>query len=410
MENDKQKTIFETKPLIGADETIKEAKWKDEEFRKIRLAFMNILEDTEAARQEAIREKAQTLAIINNIPNGIIVLDKDNKIELVNPLAESFLKSKKDELMGKNIFKISSPDLDLIPFYKVIKNGKKDKIKYGLRREIVMGGNKFLEVSAVPLEISEQDKKTLIIIYDVSRDKLIESMKTEFVSIAAHQLRTPLSAIKWTISMLLNGDVGKLTPEQQELLEKTYESNERMISLINDLLNVTRIEEGRFLYKPAPTHLELLTETAIQNAEDLLKIKKIKLDYKKPKRVLPQILADQEKVGLVIQNLLENAIKYTPEEGTIQISLGQEKNNILFKIKDSGVGIPQDQQNRIFTKFFRGSNVMRLETDGSGLGLYTAKNIIDAHKGKIWFESQEGQGTTFYFTLPIMPKDKNKTA
>jgi len=121
-------------------------------------------------------------------------------------------------------------------------------------------------------------------------------------------------------------------------------------------------------------------------------------------------LADQEKVGLVIQNLLENAIKYTPEEGTIQISLGQEKNNILFKIKDSGVGIPQDQQNRIFTKFFRGSNVMRLETDGSGLGLYTAKNIIDAHKGKIWFESQEGQGTTFYFTLPIMSKDKNKTA
>jgi len=138
-----------------------------------------------------------------------------------------------------------------------------------------MGGNKFLEVSAVPLEISEQDKKTLIIIYDISRDKLIESMKTEFVSIAAHQLRTPLSAIKWTISMLLNGDVGKLTPEQQELLEKTYESNERMISLINDLLNVTRIEEGRFLYKPAPTHLELLTETAIQNAEDLLKIKKL---------------------------------------------------------------------------------------------------------------------------------------
>jgi len=117
-------------------------------------------------------------------------------------------------------------------------------------------------------------------------------------------------------------------------------------------------------------------------------------------------LADQEKVGLVIQNLLENAIKYTPEEGTIQISLGQEKNNILFKIKDSGVGIPQDQQNRIFTKFFRGSNVMRLETDGSGLGLYTAKNIIDAHKGKIWFESQEGQGTTFYLLCRLCQKIK----
>jgi signal transduction histidine kinase len=226
-------------------------------------------------------------------------------------------------------------------------------------------------------------------------------MKTEFVSIAAHQLRTPLSAIKWTLRMVLDGDTGELNSEQKELLEKTYVSNERMISLINDLLNVSRIEEGRFLYKQELVNLEDVISIVIDSSQELLKMKKMKLTFEKPKESLPQVSADREKMELAVQNLLENAVKYTPEGGKIDISLEKDNDNIIFKIKDTGVGIPDDQHERIFTKFFRGDNVIRMETEGSGLGLYTTRNIIDAHKGKIWFDSKEGEGTIFTFTIPI---------
>jgi PAS domain S-box-containing protein len=391
----------QTQPSVAPVDKFNDKNWRDEEFRKIRMAFLNILEDTEDARRGAVREKNKTLAIINNLTDGILVLDSANKIELVSPLVEVFLKQGAEKLINKNIFKITSPDFDLDPLWKALKGNKKEKIKYILREEIVLGGHVSLEVSCVPIETSKEEKETLIILHDISRDKLVETMKTEFVSIAAHQLRTPLSAIKWTIRMLLDGDIGHISEEQKELLEKTYESNERMISLINDLLNVTRIEEGRFLYKPEPLQIQKIVEAAIQNSNDLAKMRKINLIFEKPKNVLPLVEVDKEKIGLAIQNLLENAIKYTPSSGSIAISLEEKDKSVLFKIKDDGVGIPQNQQSRIFTKFFRGSNVARMETDGTGLGLYTTKNIIEAHRGEIWFESEEGKGTAFYFTVPV---------
>jgi PAS domain S-box-containing protein len=387
-----------------SSDNLNDKTFRDEEFRKIRMAFLNILEDTEEARRGAVNEKNKTLAIINNLTDGLLVLDSSNKIELVSPLVELFLKQDADRLVGKNIFRVTSPDFDLEPLWKVLKDGKSAKIKYVLRKEIVLGGKVSLEVSCVPIEASKDKNETLIILHDVSRDKLVETMKTEFVSIAAHQLRTPLSAIKWTIRMLLDGDIGTITEEQKELLGKTYESNERMISLINDLLNVTRIEEGRFLYKPEVSQIQDVVESVIQNSSDLLKMRKINLVFEKPKSPLPLVEVDKEKIGLAIQNLLENAIKYTPPSGSIAIALESKGENVLFKIKDDGVGIPQNQQDRIFTKFFRGSNVIRMETDGTGLGLYTTKNIIEAHHGKIWFESEENKGTTFYFTVPVVKK------
>ena len=259
-----------------------------------------------------------------------------------------------------------------------------------------------IEVNTVFLEEGAEEGGILIILHDVTRDKLVERMKTEFVSIAAHQLRTPLSAIKWTLRMVLDGDTGELNAEQKDLLEKTYVSNERMISLINDLLNVSRIEEGRFLYKQQLASLEEIVSIVIDSSQELLKMKKMTLTFDKPKEALPQVSVDKEKMELAIQNLLENAVKYTPEGGKINISLEKNNRDIVFKIKDTGVGIPEDQHERIFTKFFRGDNVIRMETEGSGLGLYTTRNIIDAHKGKIWFDSKEGEGTVFYFTIPIV--------
>jgi len=216
-------------------------------------------------------------------------------------------------------------------------------------------------------------------------------------------LRTPLSAIKWTLKMILDGDLGSLTKEQREFLEKTYQSNERIINLINDLLNVTRIEEGRYIYKPQTTEILPIIESLLKSYEGMIQKKNLTLELKKPPK-LPKVKVDIEKISLAIQNLLENAIIYNVPNGKIEITLEDKGEEIQISVKDTGIGIPKDQQQRMFTKFFRGSNAMKIDTEGSGLGLFITKNIIDAHGGKIWFESEEGKGTTFYFTLPTVGK------
>jgi len=228
-------------------------------------------------------------------------------------------------------------------------------------------------------------------------------MKTEFVSIAAHQLRTPLSAIKWTLRMILDGDLGPLPKEQREFLEKTYQSNERMIRLINDLLNVTRIEEGRFLYQPEKKDIIEIAKKIIDPLKVIAERKGLQFIFKKPSQKIPQPKVDAEKISLVFQNLIDNAISYTNPGGKVEVSIKylKDKKEILVSTKDTGIGIPKDQHQRVFSRFFRGSNAIRAETEGTGLGLFIAKNIVEAHGGKIWFESEENKGTTFYFTLPV---------
>lgn len=372
---------------------------KEEALRRVRVALLNILEDTNDARKEAVNERNKTMAIIENLTDGILLLNNDNEIEIISPPVVDFFRKDKEEVIGKDIGVLLSGEEFKQLRDLLIDNEKKVKIAY--RQEAAVGARLNLEVTTVSLKDEFEERGILAIFHDVTRDKLVERMKTEFVSISAHQLRTPLSAIKWTLRMVLDGDVGELSGEQKDLLEKTYVSNERMIGLINDLLNVSRIEEGRFLYKQDQGQLEDVVNSVIGSSQELLKMKKISLGVDMPKEKLPKVNIDKEKLELAVQNLLENAVKYTPEGGSIHISLEKLETEIIFKIKDTGVGIPEHQHERIFTKFFRGDNVIKLETEGSGLGLYTTRNIIDAHRGKIWFDSKEGQGTTFYFSLPI---------
>jgi signal transduction histidine kinase len=258
-----------------------------------------------------------------------------------------------------------------------------------------------IEISSIFIKREEEKIGTLVVLHDITREKMVERMKTEFVSLAAHQLRTPLSAIKWTLKMMLDGDMGKISKEQKELLQKSYDSNERMIDLINDLLNVSRIEEGRYVYDPKFICLEDLLEPVIESYEREAKKKGIKIELKKPEKKTPKIKMDGEKIQLSITNLIDNAVRYTSKGGVVAISLKKERGCVNFTVKDSGIGIPKDQQGRLFTKFFRAANAIRKETDGSGLGLFICKNIVEAHGGKVWFESEEGKGSIFHLSLPI---------
>lgn len=266
-----------------------------------------------------------------------------------------------------------------------------------------------LEAKIANFEQSKEDYNTgtkLLIRRDLelsrANEKLqkFDEVKSNFISVVAHQLRTPLSGLKWTISMLLNGDMGPLNNDQKTFLMKSYESNVRMITLVNDMLVADGLQSGRTHY--GFKHLDLvdLIDNVLFEVGPQATKRNISIGYKDKSLKIPQAYVDPESMRAVAQNLLENAIKYTIEGGKIEIDLKQTDDFIVISISDNGIGIPEDQQKNVFGKFFRASNAVKQETDGSGLGLYIAKTIVEKNGGKIWFESALGKGTTFYFTVP----------
>lgn len=243
-----------------------------------------------------------------------------------------------------------------------------------------------------------------LISYSVTQgfDQLAQAnkMKTEFVSIASHQLRTPLSAMRWTINLLEDNRVGEMGSEQKKYLELVKEGNERMIKLVNDLLDVSRIEMGRVLLQPGQTNLYVLIEKTVKDLSEIAKQSNIEIKLE-AEETLPNVYVDPGKLSMVIQNLIDNAIKYSRGRGEIKIKAEKDGKFVKVAIQDQGVGIPQNQQKQIFQKFFRSDNALKNQTAGTGLGLFIAKSVVEESKGKIWFESKLDQGTTFFFTLPI---------
>jgi len=229
----------------------------------------------------------------------------------------------------------------------------------------------------------------------------LDQSKSNFISIVAHQLRTPLSGVKWTLNMVLSGSLGQLTIEQKSFLMKCYESNERMIILINDMLGADRIDSEKLKYHLVPTQILDLMDNVLFEMTSVISKKKLRMSFVNRNQSLPHVLIDTEKMRAVLQNLLENAIKYTPVGGKIEIGSQRAGNFVEISIKDSGIGIPDDERKNIFNRFFRAKNAVRVETDGSGLGLFIAHGIIEKHGGKIWFEPNPDGGTTFHFTILI---------
>lgn len=235
-------------------------------------------------------------------------------------------------------------------------------------------------------------------------DTLAEAnqMKTEFVSIASHQLRTPLSIIKWTLNLMMDNREDKLTAKSLDYLKDIENNNQRIINLVNDLLNVSRIEQGRLGLRSKSTNLITITENMITNYEHLAKASNITI-VTNFDRTVGDAWTDPEQIKIVMQNLLDNAIRYASEgKNKITIAIYKLNSNFLrWEITDSGVGIPKSDRKKIFQKFFRSQNILRYQTQGTGLGLFIAKAIINESKGNIGFKSQEGQGSTFWFEIPL---------
>ncbi len=238
-------------------------------------------------------------------------------------------------------------------------------------------------------------------IASVYERKEIDKIKSEFISIASHQLKTPLTGIKWLSELLLGEKIDKPSQKQKGYLWDIYVSNQRMIKLVDDLLNVSRMEIGNKLniVKKKTDIIKIIDQVLLDN-QQLVKKEKINIIKCKgaPRKLIINIDADN--IRQVFSNLINNAIKYSKNRGLVEIGWKSKNGEIIFWVKDKGIGIPNGQQDRVFEKFFRSDNAAKQETDGTGLGLYIAKTIIEAHGGKIWFESEEGKGSKFYFSLP----------
>ena len=229
----------------------------------------------------------------------------------------------------------------------------------------------------------------------------LSKAKSEFISIASHQLRTPLTAIKGYISMILEGTYGKLPKKAERPVEDVYKSNERLIQLVNNLLSVSRIESGKMEMEREKTSIEDLISSVINIFKIEAKKKGIFLKFEKLEKPLPEILIDSDKIREVISNLIDNAIKYT-DKGGVTINLKILNSKLQIQISDTGIGMTKDEISKVFESFSRGAAGTRLYTRGVGLGLYVARRFVEMHQGKIWVESRgKGKGSTFHIELPM---------
>ncbi|MBM3261340.1 HAMP domain-containing histidine kinase [Candidatus Kaiserbacteria bacterium] len=234
------------------------------------------------------------------------------------------------------------------------------------------------------------------------RLRALDQMKTDFVSVATHQLRTPLSAIKWLLSMLLKGDMGSLNDQQRTFIMKAYESNNRMITLLGDMLLSDQIDSGKLKSVPIPTALPDLIDNLLLEMRPIATRRDITIDFSPPaEAVVPPVNIDPQHMRAILQNLIENAIKYSKVGGMVRVSVEKAGEGMVgITVADQGIGIPADQQQQVFTRFFRAPNAIKMETDGSGLGLFIVKNITEHNGGTISFTSAEDQGTTFRIEFP----------
>ncbi len=358
--------------------------------------------DEETLRNNYLELQKFKLAV-ESASDHIIITDPEGIVQYANRAAEKITGYTAEEILGQKAGKIWG---GLMPkmFYKNmwdrIKNQK--KLFIGEIRNKRKSGEEYVALVDISPILDEKGNVQFFVAIerDITKEKEIDRAKTEFVSLASHQLRTPLTTITWYAEMLLGGDAGAITEKQKQYIEEIHNGGRRLVSLVNALLSVSRIELGTFSIEPEPSDLVEICRITLKELEPLTIKRRVTLTTSFEKDI-PLINADKNLVKIVFQNLIANAIEYTKENGLVHVELKKDGNEFLFSVSDNGIGIPKASQPKIFGKLFRADNAIETKTDGTGLGLYIVKSIMDNSGGTIRFTSKENEGTTFYVTIPL---------
>ena len=341
--------------------------------------------------KKLLMEKEKSEAVVNNLSSPLIVTDQDHKIVLINETAKELFSIKQDVInthfleviQAEEIFEyIKNPDAKEKKTFKLKKDDKERHYRISTRQVI---------------DEDEEYQFTVTLLEDITRLKEIDSMKSEFVSTVSHEFRTPLTSMNMGLSMVINEDTGELNEEQRELLEAAYEDVERLTELVNDLLDLSKIESGRIEMEFDKVDVNDIIEKTLNPFYKQAEEKEIDLKFKQSEDNI-FAYADPSKISWVISNLVGNALRYA-DKGKIEVDAEIKGRRVLVSVADNGPGIPREYQSKIFDKFVRAGND-KDEKSGTGLGLAISKEIITAHNGRIWVDSEEGAGSTFSFYIP----------
>ncbi|MFA6476301.1 MAG: ATP-binding protein [Candidatus Paceibacterota bacterium] len=402
-------------------EQTQELQTKAKELNDQKIAILNILEDVEGEKDKTeilAKDLEKFKLAVDNASDHIVITDAEGVILYANKGVETISGYQPEEVIGK---KAGSKDtwgglMEQI-FYENMWDTikvKKQTFVGGIRNRRKNGAEYDVLASISPVLDENGEVKFFVgIEKDYTKEREIDKAKTEFVSLASHQLRTPLSAINWYAEMLLAGDAGPVNEEQKKYLQEISVGNQRMVDLVNALLNVSRLDLGTFTIEPEPTDISELAKSVLFELKSQIITKNLKIEESYDKTVPPTFLADKKLLRIIFQNLLSNAVKYTKPEGKLEVKIlsmpkdqifGGKKileDSIVVSVSDSGIGIPAGQRDKIFSKLFRADNARESETEGTGLGLYIVQSIINQSGGEVWFDSVENKGTTFYLRFPI---------
>lgn len=359
----------------------------------VNLIALNIerIEALDASEHSKIGDLLQSMI------DGVLMFDTDKKIIIFNPTI-------------KKITGIQKETPSLSQFISLFKDfNLEEKIDEALKNEktIYIKEANLLnldyEITITPV----RDYKKIIsggaiILHDITQLTEINKMKSEFVSVAAHQLRTPLGSMRWSIEMLLDNSFGELPQPVKQVLEQAHTNNIRMINLVNNLLNVSKVDEGGLKNNPELTDILKTTQEIVKEVEMVAKQKSVYIEITVKDDQSFEIMIDPNNFRMVLENILANAINYNRPDGKVLVSFSRDKDNIQIVISDTGIGIPKKDQSKLFTKFFRATNAISSKTEGSGLGLFVVKSYIESWGGTIDFESEENKGTTFTITIPAV--------
>lgn len=374
-----------------------------DEIGQLAESFNEMTEKMKKSHEKINQEKEKFETLLMSIGDGVFGIDKEQKIVYFNKQAEKISGYKSSSVLGKYYY-------DILKFVKV--KDKTENIEF-IRKALSgkasdMGNHTVLirkDKSEVPVADSAtpiKDKKgnilgAIVVFRDASKERELDRAKSELVSFAGHQLKAPLTYLAGNVEMLKER---KLDVESSKLADEIALGVNEMKKLVSDVLNISRIEQGDIELKPEPTQLEEVVDEILKESAVLTEKRNIKIEFTNPSTPLSDIMLDPKYIHEVFKNIISNAIKYTKD--TITISLDRKGDDIIFKCADNGIGIPKSEQSKIFTKFYTASNTSKIETKGTGLGLSIAKVLIEKMNGRIWFESEENKGSTFYISLPLL--------